>query len=158
MADIVRIRRARRDDLNDLLNLLQLLVSIEEDFDFDAERQRRGLGMLLDLDSAVILAAERENRVIGMCTGQCMVSTAEGGFSLLIEDVVVDESWQGQGIGTQLLQGLEKWASKKKVFRFQLLADRSNRLGLLFYEKQNWKATQLVCLRKKPVKHNENEG
>lgn len=152
------IRQARSTDLDDLVKLLQLLFAIEEDFEPDTRRQQCGLEMLLDSQTALIMVAEAENKVIGMCTGQLLISTAEGGLSLLIEDVIVDEHWRGQGVGKQLLNGLEEWACEKKVSRFQLLADRSNQAGLEFYDKLHWQSTQLFCLRKKPVTHNENEG
>nr|WP_240191924.1 GNAT family N-acetyltransferase [Desulforhopalus vacuolatus] len=132
-----------------MTGLLKQLFSIEEDFDFDAVRQRRGLEMMLDHAGAVLLVAEVESRVIGMCSGQTMVSTAEGAFSLLVEDVVVDEQWRGRGVGTDLLKALEKWAREMKIVRFQLLADRSNAAGLEFYNKQSWKNTNLVCLCKR---------
>lgn len=142
-------RRARATDLNDLVTLLYLLFSIEKDFEFDADKQRKGLEMMLDHENTVVFVAEAESRTIGMCTGQLMISTAEGGFSLLVEDVVVAESWHGKGVGTQLLRELETWALEKKVSRLQLLADRSNTAGVAFYEKQNWQTTQLFCLRKR---------
>lgn len=143
------IRRAQATDLNDLVQLLYLLFSIEKDFDFDADKQRNGLAIMLEHSNAVVFVAEQEGRVIGMCTGQLTISTAEGGFSLLVEDVVVTESWRGKGVGTRLLNGLETWAFEKKVSRFQLLADSSNTVGLTFYEKRNWQPTQLFCLRKR---------
>lgn len=152
-----RIRQARVTDLADLVNLLQLLFSIEKDFDFNAERQRRGLEMLLDSNGAVIMVAEAENRVIGMCSGQLMISTAEGGYSLLVEDVVVDEHWRGRGVATGLLKGLEDWAGERKVSRFQLLADKSNEAGLKFYQEQNWHGTELICLCKRPLTVNCEE-
>lgn len=154
----IRIRRALATDIKELVGLLQLLFSIEEDFEFDASRQRRGLTMMLAHDGAVILVAEEAGRVIGMCTGQRMISTAEGGYSLLIEDVVVAEGCQGRGVGRGLLQGLEVWAEEMKVLRFQLLADRSNAAGLGFYHKQNWQDTELICLCKRPLSANWKRG
>ncbi|AGF76927.1 acetyltransferase [Desulfocapsa sulfexigens DSM 10523] len=145
------VRQARKADLDELAGLLQQLFTIEEDFRFDAARQHRGLEMLLDRDGAVVLVAEKENNVIGMCTGQLMISTAEGGHSLLVEDVVVDEQWRGRGIGTGLLKALEDWGEKKKVSRYQLLADKSNDAGIRFYRKHNWQQTELICLRKHPL-------
>ncbi len=145
----VHIREAQAVDLDDLLQLLQLLFSIEKDFQFDAARQQRGLEMLLNSDAAVIMAAEAENQLVGMCTGQLVISTAEGGFSLLVEDVVVDRSWQRQGVGTQLLKRIERWAREKNASRSQLLVDRGNDLGLRFYKKQSWHPTQLFCLWKR---------
>jgi GNAT superfamily N-acetyltransferase len=145
----LHIRRAEVSDLDALTGLLKQLFAIEEDFDFDAVRQRRGLEIMLDHAGAILLVAEVENRVIGMCSGQSMVSTAEGAFSLLVEDVVVDEQWRGRGVGTDLLKALENWAREMKIVRFQLLADRSNVAGLKFYNKQFWKNTNLVCLCKR---------
>ncbi|MBU0945112.1 MAG: GNAT family N-acetyltransferase [Proteobacteria bacterium] len=154
----IRIRRARVADLEDMVCLLQQLFSIEEDFDFDAVRQRRGLEMMLDHAGAVILVAEVESQIIGMCSGQSMVSTAEGAFSLLVEDVVVDEWWRGRGVGTELLKALEEWARETKIVRFQLLADRSNKAGLKFYHKQTWQDTKLVCLCKRQPIGKRKEG
>jgi GNAT superfamily N-acetyltransferase len=147
--DDVRIRRAKPSDLNSMLDLLRLLFSIEDDFIFDAKKQYRGLAMLLEHETAVVLVAESENRVFGMCTGQLVVSTAEGGYSLLVEDVVVETALRGQGVGRSLLEKLKEWAmGYNKVTRLQLLADRSNNEGLAFYKRTDWRRTNLICLRK----------
>ncbi|MBU1138068.1 MAG: GNAT family N-acetyltransferase, partial [Proteobacteria bacterium] len=74
-----------------------------------------------------------------------------GGFSLLVEDVVVEEEWRGRGVGTALLKALEDWAGERDILRFQLLADRSNKAGLRFYHNQTWQDTKLVCLCKHPT-------
>ncbi len=143
----ISIRPARSGDIDALVALLRILFSIEDDFDFDPARQRRGLEMILDHDDAVVLVAEAENRVIGMCSGQLTISTAEGGAALLVEDVVVAEAWQGRGVGRRLMQALEQWARIKKVERLQLLADRNNRDALEFYTTLGWQSTELICLR-----------
>ena len=143
------IRGARPGDLGAMVELLHLLFSIEADFNFDADRQRRGLQMMLDRDDAVILVAENKNRVIGMCTGQLTISTAEGGPALLVEDVVVAEVWQGLGVGRQLMSALVHWAMDRKLRRLQLLADRNNAAALEFYKTLGWQPTELICLRKR---------
>lgn len=145
------VRQARRDDLDELVALLRQLFTIEEDFHFDAARQHRGLALLLDRDGAVVLVAEKERKVAGMCTGQLVISTAEGAYSLLVEDVVVAEEWRGMGVGTELLKALENWGEERKVSRYQLLADKSNDAGISFYHKHNWQNTGLICLRKRPL-------
>ena len=145
------IRPAGSNDLDKLLDLLRLLFTIEEDFVFSADRQRQGLEMMLDNDRGALLVAEQEGLVVGMCTGQLMISTAEGGLSLLVEDVVVSEPWQGKGIGTTLLNALEEWGREKKVARLQLLADRTNNKGLNFYHNRAWQQTELICLCKHPT-------
>ncbi|OGQ86217.1 MAG: GNAT family N-acetyltransferase [Deltaproteobacteria bacterium RIFOXYD12_FULL_56_24] len=143
------IRPARPDDLDALVGLLRILFGIEADFDFDAARQRQGLAMLLANEAAILLVAEAAGRVIGMCSGQLTISTAEGGFALLVEDVVVAEPWQGKGIGRELLAALEKWAAVRKIGRLQLLADRNNASALEFYRKLGWESTELICQRRR---------
>ena len=45
--------------------------------------------MLAQTDKSCVLVAEYNKKVVGMCTGQLLVSTAEGGFKVIVEDVVV---------------------------------------------------------------------
>jgi len=148
-ASIVTIRPARAGDIDSLTALLKILFTIEEDFIFDEMLQRRGLQMVLDNDRACLLAAEADGQVLGMCSGQLTVSTAEGGPALLVEDVVVRRDWHGRGIGRRLMESLGEWAGKKGVSRLQLLADRNNRPALDFYDKLGWQTTELICLRKR---------
>lgn len=148
MANAV-IRPAGPEDLDGLVDLLGILFGIEADFACDAARQRRGLAMLLAHEAAVLLVAEAAGQVIGMCSGQLTISTAEGGFALLVEDVVVAGPWQGKGVGRELLAALEQWGASRKIGRLQLLADRNNAAALEFYRKLGWQSTELICQRRR---------
>jgi len=148
MAPRYNIRPARQEDIPALTGLLHLLFSIEEDFSFDQPRQEQGLRLLLFNPACRILVAEIDFCVVGMCSGQLTISTAEGGVALLVEDVVVAKKWRGCGIGHALLDQIAQWGAGKGVRRLQLLADRNNAEGLSFYEKLGWKHTQLICLRR----------
>jgi ribosomal protein S18 acetylase RimI-like enzyme len=141
------MRSAEPADLDSLVSLLAALFSIEEDFVFDEPKQRRGLSLMLENERGCVLVAEAEGLVIGMCSGQLLVSTAEGGLSLLVKDVVVDERWRGRGVGRLLLAALSDWAKANKVSRLQLLADRNNVPALDFYRSLGWQTTELICLR-----------
>ena len=143
----VSIRTAEPADLNSLVSLLAALFAIEEDFVFDEPRQRQGLALMLENERGRVLVAEAAGRVIGMCSGQLLVSTAQGGLSLLVEDVVVDEQWRGRGMGRLLMAAISDWARAKKVSRLQLLADRNNVPALDFYPSLGWQTTDLICLR-----------
>ena len=142
------IRLAVQSDIPAMVALLHRLFTIEADFQFSAERQHRGLELLLGSGTAAIMVAEEESEVVGMVSAQLVISTAEGGPSLLIEDLVVAANRQSQGIGTALLLAVEEWGSAKGADRMQLLADRTNLPALDFYRRKGWRATQLICLRK----------
>ena len=126
MAASVLIRQAASPDIPTLLKLLELLFSIEKDFIFNAEKQTKGLELLLGESRAAVLVAVEDGQVIGMCTGQLLISTAEGGLSALVEDVAVVPDWQGKGLGRRLINAVGEWAVRQGASRVQLLADRNN--------------------------------
>lgn len=142
------IRNATPKDIKNLLPLLKTLFSIEKDFTFDSSLQKQGLEMLLTDNRYIIKVATAESRIVGMVSGQLIISTAEGGHSLLIEDLVVHEQYRKQGIGASLLAELCSWAENSGATRFQLLADKDNSNGLAFYKKTGWQQTNLIALRR----------
>lgn len=144
---MIIVRPAKAADIDSLTGLLKTLFTIEADFAFDKTKQQRGLRLLLDSDRACLLAAEAEGKVVGMCSGQLLISTAEGALSLLVEDVIVHESWRGRGVGRLLMEALSGWARAHQASRLQLLADRTNRPALDFYRRLDWRSTELICLR-----------
>ncbi|MCK5218693.1 GNAT family N-acetyltransferase [bacterium] len=144
------IRPAAPADIEDMLVLLKELFVIEEDFTFNEPLQRQGLSLLLaDSKDRCVLVAERARKVIGMCSLQTVISTAEGGRVGIVEDMVVASSFHGQGVGRRLLAAMEEWAWKHGLCRLQLLADSGNCPALDFYKSQNWTNTRLICLRKR---------
>ena len=144
------IRQARISDIDALVVLLKDLFSIEEDFTFSESIQRRGLRMMLcDQKNGCIIVAEKNQKVIGMCSAQLLVSTAEGGRVAFVEDMAVARPFRREGIGKKILLSIEKWAGKQDANRLQLLADQNNIPALRFYEKMAWATTKLICLRKK---------
>ena len=151
---MIRIREARPEDIESLVPLLASLFAIEADFEIDPERQRKGLAMLLsEKERAIVLVAETvlKNRIVGMATAQKLVSTAEGGYGALVEDVVVHQRFRRKGVGGRLMAALVAWAKKNAVTRLQLLYDTANRPALLFYNSLTFQQTSLACLRLKDL-------
>jgi GNAT superfamily N-acetyltransferase len=129
--------------------LLGELFAIEADFRPDPERQRRGLALLLeDRLRRAVLVAEVGGGVVGMVTGQLVVSTSEGAASVWVEDMVVGEGARRAGLGRRLLLAIEQGGAARGATRLQLLADRENLPALRFYEARGWSGTRLVCLRR----------
>lgn len=142
------VRRATSADVEAMADLLAALFAIETEFVIDRAAQSRGLAMLLGRADAVLLCAEHGGRVVGMCSAQCLVSTATGGLSALVEDLVVHGLHRGRGVGTRLLASVERWAKEAGVTRLQLLVDTDNAPALAFYAGQCWDETRMMCRRK----------
>ena len=144
------IRPARHTDMDALVSLLQALFAIEEDFSPDPDRQRKGLARFLDgcgKHRAVKLAFDKD-KMIGMCTAQTRISTAQGKVSAVVEDLVVTPDYQSRGVGSRLLDSISEWAQQRGITRLSLLADKNNANGLRFYSTRNWDTTDLICLIK----------
>jgi len=147
-APSLNIRAAAITDLEAMSELLVELFSIEADFRVDQVRQQMGLELMLSNSAARLQVAEAADEVIGMCSGQRVVSTAEGGPSVLVEDLVVRKDWRGKGVGKRLLEGICAWACDQGASRLQLLADQDNESALNFYRHLGWQKARMVCLRK----------
>ena len=148
---MIILEPANATDIPALIELLDILFSIEQDFHPDAEKQRRGLELILaNPENAVIIVARRahDRGVIGMVSAQLVISTASGAPSAWIEDVVLRPEHRAHGIGKKLLEAAAKWAADKGARRAQLLADADNAPALGFYEHQGWEATRLFAWRR----------
>lgn len=137
------IRKAQLDDLRILVKLLGELFAIESDFKADFDTQYRGLKLLFDTPHCDILVAKYKNSAIGMVTVQRVISSAEGGYAGLIEDVVVNERYRGRGVGHSLIEAVITLAKEKGYVRLQLGADVGNLPALSFYQKRGFRQTSL---------------
>lgn len=148
----ITVRNARVEDVEAMVVLLKQLFTIETDFKIDIGRHRRGLILMLEGcgKHRCVKVAESDGMVIGMGTAQLLISTAEGNVVALLEDIVVESQWRGQGIGRQIMAALEGWCLERGVTRLQLLADRTNFSALDFYDRNGWFPTKMICLRRKP--------
>ena len=145
----MNISNATLEDVPELSQLLDELFSIEQDFQPNAERQIRGMSLLLQYpDRAVIkVARDATGKLIGMVSAQLVISTAEGAPSAWVEDMVIREGFRGQGIGRSLLENLLDWAKSKGATRAQLLVDLDNQPALGYYHHLGWQHTKLGARR-----------
>ena len=148
-ADAFWIRPASHEDVRAMTRLLQELFAAEPEFEFDEEKQRCGLEMLLDSPTAGVWVADRHGRVVGMVAVQLVVSTAEGALSGWLEDLVVSSAYRRRGLGKALLKSAVNWAQGQGASRIQLLADSRNVPALIFYRRQEWLQTNMIVLRRK---------
>jgi ribosomal protein S18 acetylase RimI-like enzyme len=145
-----RVECAAPADMEALVLLLRVLFAIEPDFAIDPTRQRRGLELLLaDPQRATVLVARSstDRSILGMVTGQLVISTAEGSPSLWVEDLIVHQHARTRGVGCALLSALLAWARDHGVTRAQLLADAHNAPALAFYEHLGWQRTNMFARR-----------
>lgn len=143
----LRIEPATLDDLPELTELLHDLFSQEEDFCPDREKQIRGLRLILEQPSrGRIFVLRNERSIIGMINLLITISTAEGGFVLLLEDLVVHRDHRRSGYGSRLLEHAIAFAREKKFLRITLLTDDLDE-ARHFYLKHGFVESSMMPMR-----------
>jgi GNAT superfamily N-acetyltransferase len=146
--DELVIEQAQRNDIPELVRMLDLLFRIERDFMPDAARQAAGLRLLLARpEAAVVFVGRDADRLCGMITAQLVVSTSEGAMSAWIEDVVVLETYRRRGLGRRLVDEAWGWARARGATRAQLVVDTRNESAMAFYATLGWESLQLAVRR-----------
>src|SRR6186997_68235 len=122
--DIV-IEPATEADLDELSEMLGELFSQEGDFRPDKDKQLRGLRLIFEQPSrGRVFVLRRNGAIVGMINLLFTISTAEGGFVMLLEDLVVHKEYRSHGYGSMLLDYAIEFARQKNFRRITLLTDR----------------------------------
>ena len=148
MLGLTRIEPATIEDLPSLTELLMDLFAQESDFRPDYNNQMRGLRFVLEQPNrGRIFVLRSASKIIGMINLLFTISTAEGGFVILLEDLIVDRNFRDQGLGSELLKYAIDYAKQKNFLRITLLTDRISEPSLTFFEKHGFQRSSMVPMR-----------
>ncbi len=146
----VRIEPATLEDLDPLVDLVMGLFSLEEEFEPDRDRQERGLRLILEQPNrGRIFVLRNDHMIFGMVNLLFTLSTAEGGFVIQMEDLVVHPDHRGQGYGSQLLDRAVEFAKEKKFLRLTLLTDKIGADSQRLFQKHGFRFLQMIPMRLK---------
>jgi GNAT superfamily N-acetyltransferase len=147
MSDVV-IEPAIAEDLDDLSSLLGELFSQESDFRPDKEKQLRGLRLIFEQPSrGRVFVLRRDRVIVGMINLLFTISTAEGGFVILLEDLVIHKDYRDAGYGSQLLEYAINFARQKKFLRITLLTDRPEIRSQNFFRRHGFYESHMLPMR-----------
>src|SRR5215469_12042857 len=156
----VAIEPATEADLDELSEMLGGLFAQESDFRPDKEKQLRGLRLIFEQPSrGRVFVLRRNGAIVGMINLLFTISTAEGGFVILLEDLVVHKEFQGKGYGSKLLQHAIDFAKQKKFLRFTLLTDRPENVAQEFFRHHGFVESSMIPMRLwiTPQQNNQTE-
>lgn len=146
--DEPHIEQATLEDLPALTSLLNDLFTTEGDFVPNRAKQMRGLRLILEQPNRGRIFVLRQNGILlGMINLLFTISTAEGGFVILLEDVVIHRDYRGLGIGDKLLRHAIDYAKKKDFLRITLLTDRLNEQGQRFFKRHGFFESKMIPMR-----------
>ena len=138
MSENIVIEPATEADLDELSQMLGELFAQESDFRPDKDKQLRGLRLIFEQPSrGRVFVLRRDGAIVGMINLLFTISTAEGGFVILLEDLVVHTEYQGKGYGSKLLQHAIDFAKQKNFCRITLLTDRPENVAQEFLDRKS---------------------
>jgi GNAT superfamily N-acetyltransferase len=144
----VVIEPATEADLDELSEMLGELFAQEGDFRPDKEKQLRGLRLIFEQPSRGRVFVLRQNgAIVGMINLLFTISTAEGGFVILLEDLVVNKKYQGKGYGRKLLEHAIDFAKQKNFLRVTLLTDRPENVAQEFFRHHGFVESSMIPMR-----------
>ena len=148
MNDEPYIEQATLEDLPQLTDLLHELFTLEGDFMPNRAKQMRGLRLILEQPNRGRIFVLRQNGLIlAMINLLFTISTAEGGFVILLEDVIVHRDFRGRGFGDKLVNHTIEYAKKKDFLRITLLTDRLNEEGQKFFRAHGFIESKMIPMR-----------
>ncbi len=112
----VRIRPLRTADIDEIMELHREL-GWNPAFKADGSTLRQRLASLITEESALLLVAELDGRVVGYVHGLIVTHLLFAGREMLVSEVFVREDSRGKGVGTALMVVIEAEAVKRKCFR-----------------------------------------
>src|SRR3979409_2229621 len=112
----VVIEPATEADLDELSGMLGDLFAQEGDFRPNKEKQLRGLRLIFEQPSrGRVFVLRRDRSIVGIINPRVHISPAEGGFVMLLEDLVIHKEPRGHGFGSMLLDYAIEFARQKNV-------------------------------------------
>jgi GNAT superfamily N-acetyltransferase len=144
----VRIEPATIEDLSALTHLVVDLLEAQEDFQVDPTLQEQGIRHILEEPArGRIYVVRSGERILGMANLLFTVSTAMGGFVLIMEDVIIHPEHRGQGLGAMLLEEIVTFAREKDFKRITLLADKLSNDSQHFFQRHGFRFSTLIPMR-----------
>ncbi|MBV9672347.1 MAG: GNAT family N-acetyltransferase [Verrucomicrobia bacterium] len=148
MQELTRIEPATIEDLPILVELLMDLFARESDFRPDYNNQMRGLRLILEQPSrGRVFVLRSASQIIGMINLLFTISTAEGGFVIILEDLIIHKNFRGHGFGSQLLRYAIDYAREKSFLRITLLTHRMGEDSVVFFTKNGFQRSDMVPMR-----------
>ncbi len=147
MSDVV-IEPATFEDLDEMSVLLGELFKEESDFRPDKAKQLHGLRLIFEEPSRGRVFVLRQDRtIVGMINLLFTISTAEGGFVITLEDLVVHDRYRGKGYGSLLLKYAIDFAKQKNFLRITLLTDRPEVASQALFKRYGFRESTMMPMR-----------
>jgi ribosomal protein S18 acetylase RimI-like enzyme len=134
MLQNLKIRKASKKDINEILSLLYQLKRPKPKTRSESLTFRKRIYQYLDEKDKKIIVAE-DSKIVGMVSMMFLPRLNRTKSELYIPEMVVSKDHRGLGIGKSLMESCVKIAKKKKCFRIRLESGNKRKEAHQFYKK-----------------------
>jgi len=130
---MIEIRRVKPEEGAQVLRLIDQFNRPKAPH--PSEEEQRRIFNEIESSGGCVLGAFEGNRLVGTCTiNMCSNLSWSGRPYAIIENVIVDSSFRGQGIGKCLLKEAQEFASGSGCYKIALMTGSKRDETLKFYE------------------------
>ena len=137
-----QIKRLNKEELTEFRSLIHVFNAVfEEEPKIGSENHLR---KLLSREDFIVLAAFRENEVVGGLTAYELPMYYSDSFEIFLYDLAVKSEFQRKGIGKGLIQSLKAYCIEKEIKEFFVMAHEEDEHAVEFYRATGGKSEKVV--------------
>lgn len=119
----------------DIPEVLKLLAGMDGESEMDAGEALNTWNRIKRYPYYKVLVAEENNELIGTCSLIIIDNFGHYGAKLaVVESVIVDEKYRGQGVGKLMMSHTMELAKKERCYKLMLSSNKKRRMAHKFYE------------------------
>lgn len=104
--------------------------------DWDPDRAGAAVRRVIASDAAVVLVAEVDDELVGLCTAYDDIESVRYGRRVWVEDLAVQPARRSEGIGKQLLDEARQWAKDRGATHLELDSAQARTDAHRFYMRE----------------------
>lgn len=127
----MEIRQAKAADTPDVARLMKQLETFAHGEVGPGVEGR--FKFMLTLSNFNVCVAEEDEQVIGLITASLRPTLWHAGPVALIDELIVDQTARGQGVGKALIDAIVVWARKRGASEIEVSTEQDNEAAQAYY-------------------------
>lgn len=144
----MKIRLAKKKDFNEIMRLYEQLWSPGKIIPENMKKLKKAWSRLLKAKYAYDLVLEEKKRLVGHVTMRVIPEFWLKGKIGMIDDVIIDKAYRGQGLGDKIMTAMEKLAKKNGIKTIILYTETYRPKAIKLYGEMHYQKLDKIWYKK----------
>lgn len=144
----MKFRPAKKKDFEEIMRLYEQLWSPGKIVPKNIKKLKSAWHKILKADYDYELVLEEKGKLVGHVTLRIIPEFWLKGKMGMIDDVVIDQNYRGQGLAKKMMKELEQIAKKKKVKTLILYTETHRPEAIKLYERLKYQKLDKIWYKK----------